>query len=99
MVQIQNVAPHQHHTIKLYAIIRNSVDKYKLLIIFVIYQYISDFQQFANSHKIASFKYCPGHKGTHHGKNGFGFPEAVFRVFMNLQSPLEADTLMPFRAM
>lgn len=40
-----------------------------------------------------------GHEGTYHGKNGFGFPEAVFRVFMNLQSPLEADTLMPFRAM
>lgn len=51
-----------HHIIKLYAIIRNSVDKYKLLIIFVIYQYISDSQQFASIPKIAYFKYCPGHQ-------------------------------------
>lgn len=61
VVQVKKFAPHLHHTIKSFAIIRNFIDKYNILIIFAICLQIVKYQRIYKRLKSATFKYCPGH--------------------------------------
>ena len=61
MVQVKKFAPHLHHTIKYFAILRNFIDKYNMLIIFAIHIKVANYQRIYKRYKIAIFKYCPGH--------------------------------------
>ena len=46
---------------KSFAILHNFIDNYNILIIFAIYQQTAKYQCIYKRHKIAIFKYCPGH--------------------------------------
>ncbi len=46
---------------KSFAILHNFIDNYNILIIFAIYQQTAKYQCIYQRHKIAIFKYCPGH--------------------------------------
>ena len=61
VVQVRKFAPHLHHTMKSFAILHNFIDNYNILIIFAIYQQTAKYQCIYQRHKIAIFKYCPGH--------------------------------------
>ena len=60
-MQVKKFAPHLHHTIKYFAILRNFIDKYNMLIIFAIHIKVANYQRIYKRYKIAIFKYCPGH--------------------------------------
>ena len=60
-MQVKKFAPHLHHTIKYFAILRNFIDKYNMLIIFAIHIKAANYQRIYKRYKIAIFKYCPGH--------------------------------------
>ena len=60
-MQVRKFAPHLHHTMKSFAILHNFIDNYNILIIFAIYQQTAKYQCIYQRHKIAIFKYCPGH--------------------------------------
>jgi len=64
VVQVRKFAPHLHHTMKSFAILHNFIDNYNILIIFAIYQQTAKYQCIYKRHKIAIFKYCPGHTKT-----------------------------------
>ena len=64
VVQVRKFAPHLHHTIKSFAILRNFIDNYNILIIFAIYPQTTKYQCIYKRYKIAIFEYCPGHTKT-----------------------------------
>lgn len=77
VVQVRKFAPHLHHTMKSFAILHNFIDNYNILIIFAIYQQTAKYQCIYKRHKIAIFKYCPGHQKPRQTKVRRGFSFSV----------------------
>jgi hypothetical protein len=67
---------------KYFAILHNFIDNYNILIIFAIYQQTAKYQCIYKRHKIAIFKYCPGHWQSPYSFDygDFRFPQGVLIV-------------------